>query len=92
MPMTRATIEALQAVSVYSLFSDAKAIGLKALRSGIGGSPKIYASGLNRYLRSIGLGVLKIGDSASPAMAVIGTFSISYDATVMIQCELGLLQ
>jgi hypothetical protein len=60
-----------------------------------------YASGMNAVFRSIGraagnprlTGALRtFGDKATPALAVFAVSTLSYNASIMAQCQAGVLQ
>jgi hypothetical protein len=66
-------------------------------RTGIGGPKQAYASGLNWVFRKVfsgpGLGAaIKVGDKVTPALAVTGTLTGSYNATIAAQCLAGILE
>jgi RHS repeat-associated protein len=80
-----------------SMAGDAVATAAKAAGTGLGGPKQAYASGLNWVFRRIFSGrtlgaALNLGDKATPALAVTGTFTGSYNATIAAQCLAGVLE
>jgi hypothetical protein len=79
-----------------SFAGDVAATAMKASFPGTY-TPQAYASGINAMLRPIGrlTGTTKalvgIGNKVSPALAVFSVFSLSYNATIYVQCKAGLL-
>lgn len=76
---------------------DAIAIAAKARRVGVGGTTGRYASGVNWIFRRILSGptlktALKVGSRATPPLAIAGTFTASYNATIAAQCLAGILE
>ncbi len=83
-----------------SLGGDIAASGAKAAGKTLG-KPQPYASGLNATFRFAGdlagspslKGTLVgIGDKATPALAVTGAFTGSYNATIMVECGCGVIK
>jgi RHS repeat-associated protein len=101
-PKLEAVAEFVDVGSEVSLLSDLQAMSLKATRTGIGGTEKVAASGLNRLFRAAGKrlglssetrGVLTaVGDVATPVLAVVGSFAAGYNAAIFVQCGLGVMQ
>jgi hypothetical protein len=93
----KATATFLEIGPPISLGGDAAATAAKASRSGIGGTTKAYASGLNWFFRhtagaSVKGDLIKFGDKATPILSSIGAFTAGYNASVAAQCALGVIQ
>jgi len=89
---------ALEIGAPISLLTDFGAAALKGAGKQIGTNP--YASGLNWAFRRIAQAVgspalqrslVAIGDQLTPALAVAGAFISGYNASIWVQCQLGVL-
>ncbi|HEV8640828.1 MAG TPA: kelch repeat-containing protein [Methylomirabilota bacterium] len=94
-------VTVVEIVSLSSLATDLVATGVKATRVGVGGPKQPYASGLNALSRGLGRAVgrpaltgalVAVGDIATPILAVTATFTGAYDATILAQCALGVIE
>lgn len=92
-------VEALETASLISLGGDVIATARKATRGGVGGTSNPYASGFNMAARALGRAFrsptlfrqpVAIGDRVTPVAAVFGAFTGAYNATIDVQCRLGL--
>jgi hypothetical protein len=80
-----------------SLAGDAAAIAAKSSRVGVSGATERYASGLDWVFRRILSApalkaAISVGNKATPALAVTGTLTASYNATIAAQCLAGILE
>jgi len=101
-PYGEGTVEIVETGSLISLGLDGVATAAKTSGPKMGSNP--YGSGINMVSRRISRNVPKIGgktfityarpigDKATPALAVFGAFTFSYNTTVDIQCICGLLE
>jgi RHS repeat-associated protein len=92
--------EFLEIAPPVSLAGDLIATVAKASRTGVGGGGQPYASGLNfifrRFADLVGSSALKgalvdIGDALTPPLALLGAFTAGYNASILAQCALGVL-
>lgn len=97
----REVIETVETGSMISFASDLVATSLKAARTGVGGPANRFASGINMAGRALGRSIgspkvtgaiVKVGDKATPVLAVIGAFTGAYNVTIDVQCHLGILK
>jgi hypothetical protein len=93
----KATFTFLEIAPPISLGGDVVATSMKATRTGIGGSPNPYASGLNLFFRhtadsSVKGSLLKFGTKATPIVSGIGAFTAGYNLSVGVQCGLGVIR
>lgn len=89
----RGFAEALEIGSNFSLAGDILATLRKAERAGVGGPKQPYASGINRLFRAIGktlnlsssarTGLTLVGDSLTPALAVVGSLAAGYNTSML---------
>jgi RHS repeat-associated protein len=91
----------VEVTSLTSLAGDLAATGVKATRTEVGGPKQAYASGMNAVFRRVGRAIgsraltgtlVTIGNVATPVLAVTGTFLGAYDATILLQCSLGIIE
>ncbi|MDT8436700.1 MAG: RHS repeat-associated core domain-containing protein [Gemmatimonadota bacterium] len=96
----RRITEAVEIGSLISISTDAIAIARKGGRTYFG-TKNPYASGFNMagksFVRAIGrpnliAGVDAIGKRLTPVLAVTAAFTAAYNATIDIQCRLGLIE
>ena len=99
-PVVHEAVKFLEDAGPISFATDLEAMALKGRRSGVGG-PQPYASGFNwiggNLVRAVGrpdlVGKVKaIGDRLTPFLAVTAVFTGSYNATIWVQCFLGILK
>jgi RHS repeat-associated protein len=104
-PYVHGGVEFLEIGGPVSLMSDLAATGAK-LAGKTAGDPQPYASGINAVFRAgtraagypkIGgtpvRGVLTgIGNKVTPALAVTGTFTFAYNATIEVECGCGVIK
>lgn len=97
----RDVVETVETGSMISLAGDLVATSLKATRTGVGGPANPYASGINMVGRGLGRSIgspkvtgaiVKVGDKATPVLAIIGAFTGAYNFTIDVQCHLGILE
>jgi RHS repeat-associated protein len=84
-----------------SFAADLEATSLKATRVGVGGPKQSYASGFNWIGRNLARAagrpdligkVNAIGNNVTPVLAGGAVFTMSYNATIWVQCFLGVLR
>ena len=90
------TASILEVGAPLSTAGDAVATGYKATQTTLG-QPQPYASGLNWALRRIATGPLRgaltrVGNIAGPVLSGIGAFTAGYNASVAVQCGLGVIK
>ncbi len=88
-------------IAPASVAGDLVATYAKAQRVGIAGGGQGYASGLNYIGRRIGQAfgspaltgaLVAVGDVATPVLAVTGSFISGYNATIIAECLLGVIE
>jgi RHS repeat-associated protein len=93
----RTAAQVVEIGAPVSVLGDLRAATLKGARPGALGSPELWASGINRLFRATTptawRGVTNaIGDTLTPALAVLGVGTASYNMTIWVECATGVIK
>ena len=92
---TRQAVQFVEVGSAVSLLADVRAATFKLAKPGALGTTNVYASGINRGLRAVGVRgatVSAVGGAASATLAVPAVLTFTYNTTIAAQCVLGVIR
>jgi RHS repeat-associated protein len=98
-PVLHDLVQATEIVAPISFGADMLATFKKIRRPRMLGTRQTYASGMDWAFRRVFRSrpgflrvALRFGDKATPALWIAGLFTLSYNATIAVECAIGVLE